>query len=138
MAETAPGATATTAWHALSIEDALKGQSVDPEVGLSDAEVEKRRSQYGANKFAEAEKEPRYRAFLRQYRDPMQLVLLIAGIVSMFLPGQFATGVVLVLLTVFNAYLGLNQEGKAEASVAALQKMMVVKTRVRRGGGRGS
>jgi len=55
MAETAPGATATTAttaWHALSIEDALKGQSVDPEVGLSDAEVEKRRSQYGANKFA--------------------------------------------------------------------------------------
>src|SRR6478752_9201065 len=131
MAETAP---ATTAWHALTIEDALKGQSVDPEVGLSDAEVEKRRSQYGANKFAEAEKEPRYRAFVRQYRDPMQIVLLVAGIVSMFLPGQFATGVVLVLLTVFNAYLGLNQEGKAEASVAALQKMMVVKTRVRRGG----
>jgi Ca2+-transporting ATPase len=48
----------------------------------------------------------------------MQIVLLIAGIVSMFLPDQFATGVVLVLLTVFNAYLGLNQEGKAEASVA--------------------
>src|SRR5204862_3687336 len=39
-----------------------------------------------------------------------------------------------ILLTVFNAYLGLNQEGKAEASVAALQKMMVVKSRVRRGG----
>src|SRR6478609_7306882 len=134
MAETAPGATATTAWHALSIEDALKGQSVDPEVGLSDAEVDKRRSQYGANKFAEAQKVPRWQAFVRQYRDPMQIVLLVAGIVSMFLPDQFATGVVLVLLTVFNAYLGLNQEGKAEASVAALQKMMVVKTRVRRGG----
>ncbi|HEY7969995.1 MAG TPA: cation-transporting P-type ATPase, partial [Candidatus Limnocylindrales bacterium] len=134
MAETAPGAAATTAWHALSIEDALKGQSVDPETGLSDAEVEKRRSQYGANKFAEAKKEPRWKSFVRQYRDPMQIVLLVAGIISMFLPGQFATGVVLVLLTVFNAYLGLNQEGKAEASVAALQKMMVVKSRVRRGG----
>ena len=33
-----------------------------------------------------------------------------------------------------NAFLGLNQEGKAEASVAALQKMMVVKAKVRRGG----
>src|SRR3954464_14522090 len=64
----------------------------------------------------------------------MQIVLLAAGIVSMFLPGQFATGVVLVLLTVFNAMLGLSQEGKAEASVAALQKMMVVQAKVRRNG----
>src|SRR5262245_22926169 len=138
MADTAPAAAGAggpaTAWHALSIEDALKGQGVDPEVGLSDAEVEKRRSQYGPNKFAEAAKEPRWQAFVRQYKDPMQIVLLVAGIVSMFLPDQFATGVVLVLLTVFNAYLGLNQEGKAEASVAALQKMMVVKSKVRRGG----
>ena len=30
--------------------------------------------------------------------------------------------------------MGLSQEGKAEASVAALQKMMIVKTRVRRDG----
>ena len=30
--------------------------------------------------------------------------------------------------------MGLNQEGKAEASVAALQKMMVVKAKVRRDG----
>ena len=52
----------------------------------------------------------------------------------MFLPGQFATGVVLVFLTLLNAFLGLNQEGKAEASVAALQKMMVVQAKVRRGG----
>src|SRR5215471_12830736 len=138
MAETAPAAPGAggpaTAWHALSIEDALRGQAVDPEVGLSDAEVDKRRAQYGPNKFAEAAKEPRWQAFLRQYRDPMQIVLLVAGVVSMFLPDQFATGVVLVLLTVFNAYLGLNQEGKAEASVAALQKMMIVKARVTRGG----
>ena len=30
--------------------------------------------------------------------------------------------------------MGVNQEGKAEASVAALQKMMVVQAKVRRGG----
>ena len=40
----------------------------------------------------------------------------------------------LILLTVFNALMGVNQEGKAEASVAALQKMMVVQAKVRRGG----
>jgi Ca2+-transporting ATPase len=128
------GAPATRAWHALSEADALAAQGVDPATGLSDADVEARRAKFGPNKFAEAAKEPRWRAFLRQYKDPMQIVLLVAGIVSMFLPGQFATGVVLVLLTVLNAVLGLNQEGKAEASVAALQKMMVVQAKVRRGG----
>ena len=64
----------------------------------------------------------------------MQIVLLAAGILSLFLPGQVATGVVLIGLTLLNAAMGLNQEGKASASVAALQKMMVVKAKVRRDG----
>ena len=118
-----------TAWHALSAEEALAQQKVDAASGLSAAEVASRRSTYGPNKLAEAAKEPRWQAFLRQYRDPMQIVLLVAGVVCLFLPGQFWTGVVLIVLTLFNAFLGLNQEGKAEASVAALQKMMVVKAR---------
>ncbi len=71
---------------------------------------------------------------MRQYKDPMQIVLLVAGVFSLFLPDQFATGVVLIGLTLLNAAMGLNQEGKAEASVAALQKMMVVKAKVRRDG----
>ena len=38
------------------------------------------------------------------------------------------------LLQADASMLALRQEGKAEASVAALQKMLLVKTRVRRGG----
>ena len=64
----------------------------------------------------------------------MQIVLLVAGIVCLFLPGQFYTGVFLLLLTVFNAWMAMNQEGKAEASASALQSMMVVKAKVRRDG----
>jgi P-type Ca2+ transporter type 2C len=133
-ASAADSTDAARAWHGMTVEDALAAQGVDAANGLSDAEVEARRAKYGSNKFAEAEKEPRLQVFLRQYKDPMQIVLLVAGIVSMFLPGQFATGVVLVLLTLLNAFLGLNQEGKAEASVAALQKMMIVQAKVRRAG----
>src|SRR4030095_13413280 len=114
--------------------DALAAQGVDPATGLTDAEVESRRATFGPNKFAEAPKEPRWQAFLRQYKDPMQIVLLIAGIVSLFIPGQVPTGVVLIGLTLLNAAMGLNQEGKASASVAALQKMMVVQAKVRRDG----
>ncbi len=125
---------ASTAWHALSAEEALAHQKVDTATGLSAAEVASRRSTYGPNKLSEAAREPRWRAFLRQYKDPMQVVLLAAGVVSLFLPGQFWTGVGLILLTVFNAVIGLNQEGKAESSVAALQKMMVITARVLRDG----
>ena len=130
----APAPSGTTAWHALTVKDALDAQHVNEAVGLSAAEVESRQAAFGLNKFADAPKEPRRQVFLRQYADPMQIVLLGAGILSFFIPGQVPTGVLLILLTLLNAYLGMSQEGKAEASVAALQKMMVVKSRVRRGG----
>ena len=134
MTGPAKAADAATAWHALSIEDALAAQKVDPAKGLSAAEVEARRAKYGANRFAEQQTEPRWHAFLRQYKDAMQIVLLVAGILSIYPVKQVSTGVMLILLTVFNAYLGLSQEGKAAAAVAALQKMMIVKSRVRRDG----
>jgi Ca2+-transporting ATPase len=125
---------ADAAWWALTPQQAIQAQSVDAATGLSTAEADSRRSKFGANKFADAKKEPRWQAFVRQYRDPMQVVLLVAGVLSLFIPNQFATGVVLILLTLLNAAMGLNQEGKASASVSALQKMMVVKAKVRRGG----
>ena len=128
-----PGAT-DTAWHALSVEDALAQQSVEVATGLSTAEVSARRAKYGSNKLTAAAREPRWQAFLRQYRDPMQIVLLAAGVISLFLPGQFMTGVLLIGLTLLNAFMGLNQEGKAEASIAALQGMMVVQARALRDG----
>ncbi len=122
------------AWHGLSVEEALSRQQVEVTSGLSGSEVTSRRAQYGPNKLTAASREPRWQAFLRQYREPMQIVLLVAGIASLLLPGQFWTGVLLLGLTLFNAFMGLNQEGKAEASVAALQSMMVVKARVLRDG----
>ncbi|HEV8403036.1 MAG TPA: HAD-IC family P-type ATPase [Candidatus Limnocylindrales bacterium] len=127
---TAPDA----AWFALTPEEAASRLGVDPTAGLSSAEADKRRGTYGPNAFAEAKKASKWQLFARQYADPMQIVLLIAGIICLFLPGQFYTGVFLLLLTVFNAWMAMNQEGKAEASASALESMMVVKAKVRRNG----
>jgi Ca2+-transporting ATPase len=132
--QSAPAGEPGVAWHALSVEEALAKQGVDPARGLSAADVEQRRAQFGPNKFAEQKTEPRLRAFLRQYADVMQIVLLVAGILSIWPVGELSTGVLLILLTVLNAYLGLSQEGKAAAAVAALQQMMIVKARVIRDG----
>src|SRR3954469_13339517 len=123
-----------TAWHALSPADALRQQGVDTDRGLTTADADARRAKVGSNAFAEAKKTSKIQQFTRQYADPMQLVLLVAGIICLFLPGQFYTGVFLLLLTVFNAWMAMNQEGKAEASASALANMMVVKAKVRRNG----
>jgi P-type Ca2+ transporter type 2C len=122
------------AWHGLTAEEACERLDVDPRPGLEAAEVERRRRQYGANKLAEAAQEPGWQAFLRQYRDLMQLVLVGAAVVSMAALQEFGTGLAILGLTVVNAILGLNQEGKAAESVAALQKMLVIRAHVRRGG----
>ena len=121
-------------WHTLSADQALQAQDVDGQRGLSAAEVSSRTQRFGLNEFAAAEAEPRWRAFVRQYADPMQIVLLVAGIVSLYPVKELETGLVLILLTLFNAVLGLRQEGKAAAAVAALQKMMIVRARVTRDG----
>ena len=136
MATTAQAPTTTEAptWHALTRESALGELNVEPESGLSSDEAAKRLEQYGPNRFTEAKSESRLHAFLRQYRDPMQIVLLAAGVISIYPVKQAGTGIVILLLTLLNAVLGLNQEGKAAAAVAALAKMMIIKARVRRDG----
>ena len=121
-------------FHTLSIAEVLAVERVERDDGLSSAEVVARRAAYGPNRFAEARREPRWRAFARQYADPMQIVLLCAGLGSLYPLKQLGTGLLLLALTLFNAVLGLRQEGKAAAAVAALQQMMVVKARVRRDG----
>src|SRR4051812_1544705 len=121
-------------YYELPGEQVAASFDVEPENGLSATEAAARLDRYGANKFAEAKAEPRWRAFVRQYADAMQIVLLVAGVASIVPLGQYGTGIMLLLLTVLNAVLGLNQEGKAAAAVAALQKMMIIKAKVHRGG----
>src|SRR6476659_967712 len=121
-------------WFALDGEQVAGDLGVDVHSGLAPDEASKRLEQYGPNAFTAAETEPRWRAFVRQYRDPMQIVLLVAGIGSIWPLHELGTGLVLLGLTLLNAVLGLNQEGKAAAAVSALQKMMIVKAKVRRGG----
>ena len=136
MATTAlpPTAAEVPTWHVLSREGAVHELHVEPEQGLTSAEAAERLARYGPNKFAEAKTEPRWKAFLRQYQDPMQIVLLAAGVISIYPVKQPGTGIMILLLTLLNAVLGLSQEGKAAAAVAALAKMMIIKARVRRDG----
>lgn len=87
-------------WHTLSADRVLQAEKVDKQSGLSSAEAASRAERFGPNKFDAGTAEPRWRAFIRQYADLMQIVLLAAGLVSLVLQ-EWETGIVLILLTLF-------------------------------------
>jgi Ca2+-transporting ATPase len=131
---TASGEESQTRWYQLPPEEVATRLSVDPARGLSALEVDRRRQQYGSNVLAAKQPESPFQAFLRQYQDLMQIILVGAAIVNQIVTHEKGTTLVLIGLTIFNAVLGLRQEAKAEASLAALQKMLKDIARVRRDG----
>src|SRR3954465_755293 len=121
-------------WYGLTADEVCRELDVNPDTGLSSAEVIERRARYGSNKLAEAPKEPGWKAFLRQYKDLMQLVLVGTAIVSYVAIQDVTTALVVLGLTVLNALMGLNQEGKAAESVASLRQMLIMTASVKRDG----
>jgi P-type Ca2+ transporter type 2C len=119
---------------ASEVGQVAEGLGVDPGVGLTAEEARARLASRGPNRLDAGKAEPGWRAFLRQYEDFMQVVLLAAAAVNQIVTGETGTTAVLAGLTVFNAVIGLRQEAKAEESVKALAQMMKTIARVRRDG----
>ena len=50
--------------------------------GLTDAEVLESRKKYGANVLTPPEKDPLWKQFLEKFEDPLIIILMIAGVLS--------------------------------------------------------
>ena len=96
-------------WYTLSPEEIGKQLQVDPAKGLSSDEAKSRLQKYGPNRLAEKKKISGWQAFLGQYQDLMQFILLGAAIINQIFVGDWGTTFVLVGLTVFNAILGISE-----------------------------
>ena len=118
----------------LDATEVAEGLGVEPAQGLSADEAARRLQTHGPNQLTATKKESSLQAFLRQYQDFMQVILLVAAVVNVVVTGDVGTTLVLAGLTLFNAVIGLRQEAKAEESVAALAQMMKTIARVRRDG----
>jgi Ca2+-transporting ATPase len=121
-------------WYAIDLPAAASELGVDVAAGLDATDVERRMQTYGPNRLAAGAKESGFQAFIRQYRDFMQIVLLAAAVINQAVTGDAGTTIVLAGLTLLNAVIGLRQESKAEDSVKALAQMMKTIARVRRDG----
>jgi Ca2+-transporting ATPase len=120
-------------WYARSADAVAAELGVDPAMGLSSARAAELLRSDGPNALPEERPIPAWRRFVDQYRAYMQIILSVAAIVSLAIK-EWSTAVVLILLTLFNAVVGLRQEGKAESAMNALKSMMKATARVRRDG----
>ena len=126
-------APAPAPWYQFSSDEVAERLQVDPARGLTAGEVQQRLQKYGPNALAAAKAEPAFKRFFKHYADYMQIVLVVAAVVSLLI-GEYSTAILLALLTLFNAWLGYHQEGKAEAAAAQLSTMMKSVAKVRRDG----
>jgi Ca2+-transporting ATPase len=128
------GTTLAADAHRRSGDDVAAALGVARDLGLDPAEVDRRRSVHGRNELAEAARVPAWRRLLAQFTDLLILILIAAAVVAFAVSGELKTPLVVLVVVVFNAVIGFVQESRAERSLDALKKMLVVQTRVRRGG----
>ena len=120
-------------WHRLDAAQAAAGQGTDPAHGLDAAEAATRLARHGENRLAEKPPRSKWLAFLDQFRSLLILVLIGAAALAGAI-GDLKDAVVILAVVLFNAVLGFWQEHRAEATLAALKKMLSPVARVKRGG----
>jgi Ca2+-transporting ATPase len=121
------------AWYARSDRDVATEFGVDVGSGLTASRAAELLRRNGPNALPEEKPRPVVLRFLDEYRSYMQIILLVAAVVSLLIK-EWSTAVLLLLITLLNAVVGLRQEGKAESAMNALKSMMKATARVRRDG----
>ena len=109
-------------WYQKSAEAVAQELKTSQTNGLAMQEIPERLEKYGPNKLKEAEKTPLIEKLINQLKDPLVLILIAAAIISA-LTDSGIEAIIIIAIVVLNAILSIYQEGKAEDSVAALQKM---------------
>src|SRR5450756_2401714 len=113
-----------------SVPDTLAALHVNPDTGLTQAEVDVRRNDHGYNEVAEKKGHP-VLTFLGKFWGISAWMLELIMVLSIVL-GKYADLVVVSALLVINAVLSYMQERRAADVVEALRRRLQVSARVRR------
>lgn len=123
-------------WHAHDLTIDAVRERLDlraDDRGLTDAEVTARRAEYGANTLPGPTPVTLGQVILHQFLSPLIYILLAAAAVALALRDFVDAGFILLVVGL-NAGLGTFQEWRAEQSAVALQRLLQIQARVRRGG----
>lgn len=92
--------------------------------GLNNSQVEHKRAEFGFNVLPEEKQKSLLMRFLDQFKDFLIILLLIAGLISIFMK-SYSDAIIILVIVVLNAIVSLVQEYKAEKSLEVLKNMMV-------------
>ena len=101
--------------------------------GLSAAEAESRRALYSANLLSEQARPPMWRKYATQITHPFVLVMMTAGLITLW-QDEFALSLVIWLLAVVNAAFSFWREYQAEQAVEKLRHLLPTYAHVIRDG----
>ena len=126
-------------WQSFNVGEVARKLRTNIERGLSKEEAENRRNKHGPNKLEEKKKENILIRFIKEFKDFMIIILIIAAIISAvvsYMQGQndYIDSIIIIAIVVLNAIMGLVQEAKAEKSLEALKDMSAPVAKVRRDG----
>ncbi|MFR9802426.1 HAD-IC family P-type ATPase [Pseudonocardia sp. RS010] len=121
--------------HALPAHEVVLVLDSDPDRGLTEEEAARRRAGYGPNALPPAHRAGPLVRLLRQVNNPLVLILIAAGTVTLLL-GEVVDAAVVFGVVVVNAIIGYLQESRAEAALDALRAMTRTVARVVREGHR--
>ena len=128
-----PGSVAERDWHTLTEEELFEELQADPSQGLSEEEAQKRLAWHGPNELEVEEAPSALRIFLRQFKNVLIIILLIAAAFSL-LAGESIDAQLILLIVLLSAGLGFLQEYKAEKAIDSLKKMLSPSSMVLREG----
>ena len=119
-------------YYQQSVEQCIKSLKTDKK-GISAGEVAQRATLYGLNKLVVANKEPLLFKLLRQFKDLMVVILIVAGSLSLYL-GEYRDAVIMYTIVLVNAIISFIQEYKAEKVMESLKILVKAKAKVIRDG----
>jgi len=125
---------ATDTWHAVEVSEVIARLDTDGEDGLDAAEAARRLAHFGANALSGVGGPTRIALLLRQFRDVLVWLLLMAALVSGVLLREWVDAAVIGAIVLLNAVLGYVQEARAESALARLKEMAAPEAKVIRGG----
>ena len=120
-------------WHSLTKAQVVDMLQTDHNQGLKPSEAYNRLQKFGENIMSvKKEKNPIF-SFLLQFKQPLVLILIIAGSITALLQEWVDTGVIFGVVAV-NAVVGFIQEHKAEKAIQALARIVTSENIVIRNG----
>ena len=97
--------------------------NVDLDTGLSAAEAARRLQQYGPNKLSEAKKDSPLVMFLKQFVNPLLIILMVGAFISGY-TGHWVDAIAIFLIVVINAAMVRDRVGEL-AKNADLSKFIL-------------